>query len=84
VPHCVSEPGDAVGAQHLLDDQPRPRGDARVTRDQLIQELKKRNIEHPSGLPAISQYPIWLAPQEPQPVAKWLGDRAINLPSAFA
>jgi perosamine synthetase len=55
--------------------------DARVTRDQLIQELKKRNIDTRPVFPAISQYPIWPRAQEPQPVAKWLGDRAINLPS---
>jgi len=54
---------------------------ARVTRDELILELKKRNIDSRPVFPAISQYPIWPRAQAPQPNAKWLGDHAINLPS---
>lgn len=49
--------------------------------DQLIQELKKRNIDTRPVFPAISQYPIWPRAQTPQPMAKWLGEHAINLPS---
>ena len=54
---------------------------APLSRDQLIQELKKRNIDTRPVFPAISQYPIWPRAQPPQPMAKWLGDHAINLPS---
>ena len=52
-----------------------------LSRDELIQELKKRNIDTRPVFPAISQYPIWPRVQPPQPIAKWLGDHAINLPS---
>lgn len=52
-----------------------------ISRDELIRELKKRNIDTRPVFPAISQYPIWPRAQPPQPVAKWLGDHAINLPS---
>lgn len=54
---------------------------APVTRDNLIQELKKSNVDSRPVFPAISQYPIWPRKQAPQPMANWLGSRAINLPS---
>jgi perosamine synthetase len=54
---------------------------APVSRDRLREELLKRNIDTRPAFPAISQYPIWPVAQSPQPVAKFIGERAINLPS---
>lgn len=59
----------------LLDEQ------APVTRDGLRDELKARNVDTRPVFPAVSQYPIWDRPQEPQPVARRIGEQAINLPS---
>jgi dTDP-4-amino-4,6-dideoxygalactose transaminase len=47
----------------------------------LRDEMKKKNIDTRPVFPAISQYPIWIKKQETQPVAKEIGDTAINLPS---
>lgn len=55
--------------------------DSSHTRDELMQKLKERNIDTRPVFPAISQYPIWPKPQHPQPTARWVGDRALNLPS---
>ncbi len=55
--------------------------EAKLTRDQLRDELKKRNVDTRSVFPAISQYPIWPRPQETPPNARLVGDQAINLPS---
>ena len=55
--------------------------DAPLTRDALIASLKEQNIDSRPVFPAISQYPIWPVKQKPQPVAKLIGDHAINLPS---
>ncbi|KFN39669.1 hypothetical protein KN63_01740 [Smithella sp. F21] len=52
-----------------------------ISRDNLREELKKRNVDTRNVFPAISQYPIWPKKQPPQPVAKLVGDQAINLPS---
>jgi len=52
-----------------------------IGRDQLRDELRKRNIDTRNVFPAISQYPIWPKKQSPQPMAKMVGDHAINLPS---
>lgn len=60
----------------LLLDETAP-----LTRDDLRQRLKERNIDSRPVFPAISQYPIWPRPQAPQPVARRLGERALNLPS---
>ncbi|MEG4325016.1 GNAT family N-acetyltransferase [Microcoleus sp. herbarium5] len=54
---------------------------AGVTRDQLREELKKRNVDTRPVFPAISQYPFWDKPQTPQPTALKVGNQAINLPS---
>ena len=54
---------------------------ATVTRDKLREILRQRNIDTRNVFPAISQYPIWPKKQPPQPVAKRIGDQAINLPS---
>lgn len=54
---------------------------ATVERDELITELRKRNVDSRPAFPAISQYPIWAVAQAPKPNAKLIGDRAINLPS---
>jgi len=55
--------------------------DCKMDRDTLRSAMKKRNIDTRSVFPAISQYPIWPTKQKPQPVAKRVGDRGINLPS---
>ncbi len=55
--------------------------ESKLTRDQLRDELKKRNIDTRPVFPAISQYPIWKKPQATQSVSKEIGDTAINLPS---
>ena len=52
-----------------------------VSRDNLIKELKSRNIDSRPVFPAISQYPIWPVKQEPKPIAFLIGNQAINLPS---
>lgn len=54
---------------------------APVTRDGLRAALKQRNVDTRSVFPAISQYPIWPLKQSPAPVARRVGDQAINLPS---
>ncbi len=55
--------------------------DAKLTRDQLREALKKRNIDTRPVFSAISQYPIWPRSQETPPNARLVGDQAINLPS---
>lgn len=54
---------------------------AHITRDELREALKKRNVDTRPVFPAISQYPIWPKPQRPQPTALRVGNQAINLPS---
>jgi dTDP-4-amino-4,6-dideoxygalactose transaminase len=54
---------------------------ASLSRDDLMKELKKRNIDSRPVFPAISQYPIWPRKQDPQPIAMRVGQRAMNLPS---
>jgi perosamine synthetase len=54
---------------------------ASVSRDELRKKLRERNVDTRPVFPAISQYPVWPVVQEPQPVARRVGDRAINLPS---
>ncbi|MDQ8180933.1 bifunctional GNAT family N-acetyltransferase/PLP-dependent aspartate aminotransferase family protein [Pelagicoccus sp. SDUM812005] len=56
--------------------------EAGITRDALIAELAKRNVDTRPTFPAISQYSIWKRPQSPpQKNAKRIGDQSINLPS---
>jgi perosamine synthetase len=55
--------------------------DPPLTRDRLREELKKRNVDTRPCFPAISQYPIWPGSPSLSPVAKYIGDNAINLPS---
>jgi perosamine synthetase len=55
--------------------------DAGITRDDLRQVMKSHKIDTRPVFPAISQYPVWNVPQETQPVARRVGDQAINLPS---
>lgn len=52
-----------------------------IDRDELIKQLKLRNIDTRPVFPAISQYPIWPHQQKPQPNAVRVGLRAMNLPS---
>jgi perosamine synthetase len=54
---------------------------AGLSRDELREALKQRNVDSRPVFPAISQYPIWPVQQTPQPVALRIGERAINLPS---
>lgn len=55
--------------------------DAPISRDSLMIELKKANIDTRPVFPAISQYPIWNRRQSPQATALRVGAQAINLPS---
>jgi perosamine synthetase len=55
--------------------------EAGIGRDELMALLKAQNIDTRPVFPAISQYPYWPKPQAPQPVAKRIGENAINLPS---
>ena len=52
-----------------------------ISRDEMIKELKKRNIDSRPVFPAISQFPIWPKMQEPQTISKDVGNRGMNLPS---
>lgn len=54
---------------------------APVSRDELIAGLKQRNVDTRPVFPAISQYEFWPRRQSPQPTAKRIGERALNLPS---
>lgn len=54
---------------------------APMSRDELIKQLKVRNVDSRPVFPAISQYPIWPRQQRPQPTALRVGLQAINLPS---
>ncbi|MFC1551701.1 bifunctional GNAT family N-acetyltransferase/PLP-dependent aspartate aminotransferase family protein [Candidatus Latescibacterota bacterium] len=55
--------------------------DTGISRDELMLQLKERNIDTRPVFPAISQYPIWPKKQDPQPIASRIGNQAINLPS---
>jgi perosamine synthetase len=59
----------------LLEDS------APVGREELRARLRKRNIDTRPTFPAISRYPHWQRRQEPQPVAHFVGERGISLPS---
>ncbi|MBN1404572.1 MAG: aminotransferase class I/II-fold pyridoxal phosphate-dependent enzyme [Opitutales bacterium] len=52
-----------------------------MSRDELAKHLKALNVDTRPVFPAISQYPIWPLRQPPLPVAKFVGDHAMNLPS---
>jgi perosamine synthetase len=52
-----------------------------VSRDDLINSLKKDGIDSRPVFPAISQYPIWQYEPEIQPNAMKIGSTGINLPS---
>ncbi len=51
----------------------------KITRDELIVKLKEDMIDTRPAFPQISQYPMW--PTAISPIAKHIGDNAINLPS---
>ena len=59
----------------LLEDE------AALSRQELREELKRRNIDTRDVFPPISQYPIWENRSTPKPVAARIGARGINLPS---
>ena len=52
-----------------------------ISRDDLMNHLKLRNIDTRPVFPAISQYPIWPRKSIPQPNAMRVGLRAMNMPS---
>ncbi len=52
-----------------------------IDREAFRAALKQRNIDTRPVFPAISQYPIWPTQQPTAPVAKFVGDHALNLPS---
>jgi perosamine synthetase len=54
---------------------------ARISRDDLIDFLKKDGIDSRPVFPAISQYPIWKYQPEIQENSKVIGASGINLPS---
>ena len=54
---------------------------APVSRDEMRSQLHRRNVDTRPVFPAISQYLIWPVQQAAQPMAKRVGDGAINLPS---
>ncbi len=55
--------------------------EAGADREAFRAELKRRNVDTRPVFPAISQYPIWGRELSPQPVAKAIGETALNLPS---
>ncbi len=61
----------------LLDEK------AGITRGELREQLRKRNVDTRPVFPAISQYPIWQFPQRVQPIARRIGNQALNLPSGI-
>ena len=52
-----------------------------LSREELMGQLKQKGIDTRPVFPAISQYPIWRYKPETQPIAKFIGDTSINLPS---
>jgi perosamine synthetase len=78
----VSLNQEAVGARSIfwmsslvLEDG------APIEREALRAKLKELNIDTRPVFPAISQYPIWTTRQAPNPTARRIGERALNLPS---
>jgi perosamine synthetase len=57
---------------------------SKINRDKFCEKLKSYNIDSRPVFPAISQYPYWPKKQDPQPIAKLVGDTGINLPSGVA
>lgn len=55
--------------------------DSPIRRDELMLELKRRNVDTRCVFPSISQYPIWPRKSEPRPHALYIGENGINLPS---
>lgn len=53
----------------------------KISRDGLMKQLKKRNIDSRRVFPAISQYPIWHKKFSPKKNAKLISDNSLNLPS---
>jgi len=54
---------------------------APVGRDELRARLRRRNVDTRPTFPAISRYSHLQRRQTPQPVAHFLGERGLNLPS---
>lgn len=54
---------------------------SRISRDELINSLKRDGIDSRPVFPAISQYPIWQFEPKIQPNAMRIGSSGINLPS---
>lgn len=54
---------------------------AKVSRDEMIRDLKEKNVDTRPLFPPISSYSFWPRQQDPKPVAERLGRQGINLPS---
>jgi perosamine synthetase len=52
-----------------------------VSRDEVMSYLARSGVDSRPAFPAISQYSFWPTEQLAQPVGKFIGERAINLPS---
>jgi len=74
-----AEPPDSYGAYWMNSLRLGP--GARLDRDTLMARLKARHVDTRAVFPAISQYPIWPRRQAVGPVAKAIGETALNLPS---
>jgi perosamine synthetase len=57
---------------------------APIGRDELMEKLKKRNVDTRGVFPSISQYPIWSTKCSSQPNALYIGENALNLPSGIS
>jgi len=57
---------------------------AKISRDELIVQLKKQNIDTRPVFPPISQYPFWGETLKPQDKANRIGRTGVNLPSGSA
>jgi len=53
----------------------------KLSRDNLIKELKRNNIDTRPVFPPISEYPIWKKKYKAKTNAKLIGSSSINLPS---
>lgn len=52
-----------------------------ISRDELRSQLHDLNVDTRPTFPAISRYPVWPLAQEAQPVALFIAEQGINLPS---
>ena len=55
----------------------------KISRDNLILELKKKNIDSRPVFPSVSEYPIWESNQNLD-ISKLVARKGLNLPSAVS